>query len=96
MVRSSTVRAAEGVDTGAETGIIGGKAETTDRREGMGVVVEAIGIHLTSHTPKTDRGAGKTQIGTEAGWCEREFFWGKEMGHDGLMVRIRARGVSGQ
>ena len=29
---SSTVRALEGIDTGAETGIIGGHAYTTDSR----------------------------------------------------------------
>ena len=52
------------------TGRIGGLAETTDIREGMGVIAETMGIHPTSHTPNIDRGAGKKLIGTEVGQCE--------------------------
>ena len=36
------------------TNIIGGQAETMDIREETGVVVEAIIIHPTPHTSKTD------------------------------------------
>ena len=43
-----------------ETGIIGGQAEITDSIEEIGVIAEAMGIHPTPHTPKTDRGEGKT------------------------------------
>ena len=31
----------------------------------MGVIAEAMEIHPTSHTPKMESGAGKTQTGTE-------------------------------
>ena len=34
----------------------------------MGVIVEAMGIHPTTHTLKTDRSAGRT--GTEVSWCD--------------------------
>ena len=66
---SSTVGDAAEIDTGEmETGRIGGHAETIYNREEMGVILKAMVIHPTPHTPKTDSGAGRTS--TEVGWCD--------------------------
>ena len=52
------------------TNRIGGQAETIDSGEETGVVVEAMGIYPTSHTPKTDIGAYRIKTTMEVGWCE--------------------------
>ena len=65
---SSIVGAKERRDTGTEKGIIGGQADRTDSGEEMGVIAEAMGIHPTPHTPKTDNSARKT--GTKVVRCE--------------------------
>ena len=41
-----------------------------DSGEEMGVVVKAMGINLTSHTPNMDIGRGETPTATEIGWFE--------------------------
>ena len=52
---SGTVRAEAEIDTGETgTGRIVGQTETMKSGEEMGVVPEAMGIHPTSHTTKTD------------------------------------------
>ena len=54
---SSMVAAEAGAEiyTGEmETNRTGGQAKTMDSREESGVVVEAMGIHPTAHTPKAD------------------------------------------
>ena len=68
---SITVEAAEEIKIGADTGIIRGQASTMASGEGMGVIAKEMGIHPSSHTPKTDSSAGKAQRGTEVGWRER-------------------------
>ena len=65
---SRTVRMAEERYNGSGNYIIGGQAEITDSGEEMGVIVEAMVIHPTPHTPKVDSGAGIT--GTEVGRCD--------------------------
>ena len=41
-----------------------------DMREEMEVVAEAMGIHPTSYTPKTDSRANNTPTVIEKGWFE--------------------------
>ena len=63
---------------------------SVDVGEVTGVVAEAMGIHPTSHTPKTDSGADKMPTATEVGWCEGLFFWG-----GGLFGEHETCGVDG-
>ena len=67
-VSSITFRVVEEIDTGSENDIFGGQSERTDSGEEMGVIAEAMGIHPTPHTPKTDSGAGIK--GAVVGWNE--------------------------
>ena len=62
---------AEERDIRLENDIIGGQVETSDSGEEMWVITEAMEIHPTPHTPKTDSGTGRT--GTELGMCEPRF-----------------------
>ena len=68
----SKVSAEAKIDTG-ETGtdMIGVQVQKMYSGEEIGVVVQAMGINLTSHTPKTDSGLDKTPTVIELGWCER-------------------------
>ena len=64
----STVAAEAEIETG-EMGINinMGQIYTMDVREKTGVVMEAMGIHQTSNTPKTDSGAENTPTTTYVG-----------------------------
>ena len=48
----------------------GEQADRVDIREETGVVAEAMGIHPTSHTPKTYSGADNMPVAMEIGWFE--------------------------
>ena len=59
--------------------------DRTDCWGEIGVIMEAMGIHPTPHTPKTDSGAGRK--GTKVGWCGCGFFGASEI--DGTRGRDR-------